>query len=692
MSHRLTPVLYPQSVAFVGGSNLLPGLRMQRGLGYAGETWVVSPTYDELEGFSCFHSLHELPGPPDLAFVAIRRELAIEAVATLRDLGCRGVICNAAGFAEAGPVGADFQARLVEAAADMPLLGPNTVGLANFVVPVAAMMANYGARHVEQGVAVVSQGGGILEDALFCDRDLRVAHVVGGGNQAVTGIEEFVDFLVDDPHVTAVGLSFEELRDLNVLRRAAAKSLASGKPIVALKFGVTFAGAHAAASHTASMTGDGAMWEALLDRLGIISTRSTSEFFETLKLIDSGQMPKGRRLMVTAGSGLQSVLAADHLSAAGFDLAQPTGERFERLRELLPAMATPCNPQDVTGAIWGDRERSEAVFSALLDEGYDAAVIVQNHPRAQSPHTVEYSAQVSAVAAASRGRDIAVIQMSPMLDCFPAEARAHSRSEGIAAMQGLVECTQALVHAVWWLERRNELLAADAGSFEIDDQGQPAAGVHRDEASAKALLAEAGVVVPVSRVSSPDEAVDAANALGYPIVVKAIDPRLLHKTEVGAVRIGLGSAEAVHDAIQTMREDMKRLAPDIPLTSVLVEVMTRDVVVELMASVTHDPAVGMVMMVASGGVEAELWKDKALVAAPFTRHEIERALDRLKAVGRLDGWRGRRAGDRAALLDLLEALGRFAARSRAEEIEINPILVGQVGALAVDAVLKLENR
>ncbi|MCP3970810.1 MAG: acetate--CoA ligase family protein, partial [Rhodobacteraceae bacterium] len=250
-----------------------------------------------------------------------------------------------------------------------PALGPNAVGLVNYVDPMAARMDHFGVHQVEHGVAIVSQGGGVLCDAVFCDRGLSITHMVGCGNQAVTGAESCVDYLLDDPRVRAVGLSFEGLHDVAGLRRTAARALSLGKPIVALKFGKSEAGARAAASHTASMTGHGEAWEALFRRLGIVSVASESEFFETLKLFDSGHIPKGRRVLVTAASGVMGVMLADHLSAAGFDLPQPDGDRAQKLRELLPGIATPCNPQDVTMAVWNHKERQRDIYATLLEQG-----------------------------------------------------------------------------------------------------------------------------------------------------------------------------------------------------------------------------------------------------------------------------------------------------------------------------------
>ncbi|MBC6406209.1 MAG: acetate--CoA ligase family protein [Rhodospirillales bacterium] len=687
--HKLDPLFKPGRVVFVGGRNLAPALKYHSDLGFAGDTWVVHPRYDVLEGYSCFSTIEDLPESPDLAFVAINREAAIEALAVLRRKGCRAVVCNAAGFAETGEAGHQLQQRLIAAAGDMAMLGPNAIGLVNYADPMAAMMDRFGVHRTERGVAIVSQGGGFLCDAVFSDRGLAITHMVGCGNQAAIGVAACVDYLLDDPRVSAVGLSFEGLHDILGLRRAAVKSLKLGKPIVALKFGKTAAGAQAAVSHTASMAGAAASWEALFDRLGIVSTASESEFFETLKLVDSGQMPHGRRVLVTAVSGVMGVMLADHLTAAGFDLPQPGGECAGRLRELLPDIATPCNPQDVTMAAWNDKDRQEAVYSALLDEGYDVALMVQNYPREGMWDMTEYEAQVAALGAACMGRGIASLQLAPMVDCFPLAARKHTQDLGLAAMQGLEECIKALSHAVRWRERREELCAEGVGKLVQVNSLPPSGGQRCDEAVAKSFLRQAGVPVPVFAACDPEQAADKAVELGFPVALKALDARLLHKTEVGAVRIGLKTRREVAGAVARMREDMARLAPGIAFGRVLVETMAPDAVAEIMASVTFDPATGPMMTIAGGGVEAELWNDSALLAAPFTRHEIERALNRLKTNKKLAGWRSAPAGDRAALLDMLEALAGFAAGGKVEEIEINPILVGRKGALAVDAVLKL---
>ncbi len=690
----LSALFKPQTLVFVGGSNLKASLRFHREQGFAGRTWIINPKHETLDGYPCFPRASDLPSAPDLAFVAIKREAAIKVIAELREVGCRAVICNAAGFSEMGKDGATLQAQLLEAAGDMALIGPNAIGVTNFLDPLAVMMDHFGVANPSQGVAIVSQGGGFLCDMVFCDRGLAISHLVGCGNQAATSVAACTDYLLDDPRVKAVGLAFEGLADIAGLRRAAAKALQVGKPLVAIKFAKSDVGAEASRSHTASMAGQDAAWEALFDRLGIISTNSESEFIETLKLLAQPNRPKGRRVLVASASGVMGIMLADHLVKAGFELPQPDPERAERLRALLPGIATPCNPQDITMAAWNDLERQTAIYCELLGQGYDLAIMGQNYPREGMWDISEYTAQLEAMGAACRELGVAGAQLAPLVDCFPAAARDHTHAQGMAALQGLEESMQALAHAVHWQERRDALLPqtamlASVACSPADSSDAMACSVSLDEADAKALLAQAGLPIPDSQICAPDHAPSAAASLGFPVVVKALDARLLHKTEAGAVALALNSEEAVRMAVDAMRADMAELVPDIPLQRLLIETMAPKPIAEFLASVRMDPAVGPVMMIAGGGTQAELWNDSQLIAAPFTRDAIEGALDRLKTTRLLEGWRGQPAGDRQGLLDALEALARCADNPDLLEMEINPIMVSPSSVIAVDAVAKL---
>ncbi len=610
----------------------------------------------------------------DLAFVGVPRHAAVTVIAQLRDQGCKAVICNAAGFLETGDD--DSQARLSDAARGMALLGPNSIGLVNFLYPMAAVMDHFGCAHPTSGVAIVSQGGGFLCDCVFADRGLPVTHLVGCGNQAGVCVSEATEYLLNDPRVTAVGLSFEGVGDIAALRRAAARAATLGKPIVALKFGRSDVGAKAAASHTASMTGAGAAWDALFDRLGIIATNTMSEFLETLKLVDAGQVPRGRRALVTAASGVMGIMLADHLSAAGFELPQPTDEITARMRPLLPDIATPANPMDVTMAAWNDTRAQTAFQSVLLETGYDLAILVQNYPPEGAWDVSEYAAQLEALAQAAEGRDMALIQLAPLIDCLPASAREQTRAAGMVPMQGLSECIAALGLTLRWRERLDAIRREGPEAL-ICGQASPATGRTLDEFDAKERLAAVGIPVPAGRRCAPGDAAEVAQALGFPVALKALDAALLHKSDAGGVALGLCTRDAVEAAVAQMQAM-------IPTDRVMVERMAPVAVAEVMASVTTDPVVGRVMMIAGGGVQAELWSDQRLIAAPFTRPQIEAALASLNVSRLIGGYRGASAGDQNALIDALCALAALDG-----DVEVNPILVHEQGVTAVDAVMRL---
>jgi acetate---CoA ligase (ADP-forming) len=424
------------------------------------------------------------------------------------------------------------------------------------------------------------------------------------------------------------------------------------------------------------MTGAGAAWDALFDRLGIIATASMSEFLETLKLVDSGHLPRGRRVLVTAASGVMGIMLADHLSAAGFEMPQPSDQIAGRMRPLLPAIATPANPMDVTMAAWNDRAGQVAFQSILMEQGYDIAILVQNYPPEDAWDIAEYAAQLEALAEAAAGRNMALIQLSPLVEGLPAAARAQTRKAGMVPMQGLVECIAALGHVQHWQDRLAAIRAEGAAGL-ILPRTDPAKGQTLDEAAAKSRLAALGVPVPKNRTCTPAEAPGIAAALGFPVALKALDPDLLHKSEAGGVRLNLRSQADVSQAVAAMQAAC-------PTPQVLVERMAPAAMAEVMASVTTDPAVGRVMMLAGGGVQAELWSDQVLIAAPFTQAEIARALARLKTSALIDGYRGRPAGDRAALITALLALACVDG-----DVEVNPILVHEQGVTAVDAVMRL---
>ena len=313
-------------------------------------------------------------------FLAIPRTVAVDTVRSLRDMGAGGVVCYTAGFRELGGEGADLEAALVEAAGDVALVGPNCFGTLNFIAGAALWPYDHGGGRVERGVAIVSQSGMLSSNLTMNRRTLPIAHVIGAGNQSVLGIEDYLDVLVDDPAVTAIGLYVEQLRDIARFCDAALRALDAGTPIVAMKAGASDIAASLTVTHTGSLSGSDDAYQALFDRLGVIRVPSPVMMMETLKMLTIGGVPEGRRIAAFTASGGDAAMLADYAQDHGLTFAPPSREATAALEALLPEIATVSNPLDYTTPLWGNVEAVTEVVATVLRDGHDAALMVQDYP------------------------------------------------------------------------------------------------------------------------------------------------------------------------------------------------------------------------------------------------------------------------------------------------------------------------
>ncbi len=350
---NLRRLLSPRSIVFIGGSNLAEPIENTRSVGFEGDIWVVNPNYPELAGVQCFTSVADLPEAPDAAFVAVRADLTVSVVAELAKKGCGGAVCYAAGFAEIGGEGASLQKQLVDVAGDMAVVGPNCYGLLNFNSGVALWPDRLsGGRH-ETGVAIISQSGNLALNLTMQDRSVPITHLISVGNQAVLGAGDYIEPLLEDDRVKAIGFYIEGLKDIAGFSHAALKALQKGVPLVVLKAGTSEIGTQLTLSHTSSLAGSDDMYQAMFDRLGIMRVHSQAELLETLKLAAVCQVPPSNRVGILTCSGADSALMADGLDKAGLTLPPLTGEQIDTLSGILPGFVTLCNPLDYNTSIWG---------------------------------------------------------------------------------------------------------------------------------------------------------------------------------------------------------------------------------------------------------------------------------------------------------------------------------------------------
>lgn len=689
---NLKRLLAPRHLAFVGGRGMARALRRCAEGGYCGPMWLVNPQHDSLEGVPCVRSVAELPCGPDAVFVATNRELTLACVAELAAKGAGGAICYASGFAETGAAGQALQQRLLAAAGDMALLGPNCYGLLDYLHRSALWPVAHGGQPVERGVAVLTQSGNFAYNLSMSDRSLPVAYMASVGNQAQLGIAELMDVLLDEPRVTAIGLHLEGLKNVPGFARAAYKALQRGIPIVALKTGVSQIGAELALSHTSSLSGSDALYDSLFARLGVIRVSGPVSFVETLKAAACGRLPGGNSLVALACSGGDAGLIADY--AERNDLRLPgldAGQRDE-LATVLPTYANLVNPLDFTTAIWGDAQALERMLDSALRSPADAAMLVLDYPAEFTGERPECDLllELYCAALARHGKGGFVTSAFPEL--LPRAARERLHAQGVAALQGVEEGLAAWGRIAGYSQRRQALLdLGEAALVPLCPPALPGRGRLLDEWQSKQALQAFGLTVPKGVQSTPDKALAAAEALGYPLVLKALSAQLPHKTEAGAVALDLRDTAAVDAALGQMRARLAALTPPVAFDRVLLEPMASAPLAELIVGIKRESDFALALVIGAGGVLVELLKDSRCLLLPTTPGAIRAAVLELRSAPLLQGFRGRAAADLDALVAAIGAVADYACENAGQllELDVNPLLVGAHGTVAVDALIRL---
>lgn len=681
MTRSLERLTRPKTIAVFGGKEARRVIEQCHKMGFAGEIWPVHPKSDEILGRRCYRSVADLPDAPDAAFVGVNRQLTIEIVRELSARGAGGAICYASGFREAASEladGDDLQKALVEAAGDMPILGPNCYGFINMLDGALLWPDQHGMLRVEQGVAVLTQSSNIACNISMQQRGLPLAYLMTAGNQAQTGLAELACTVIKDPRVTAIGLHVEGFDSLETLERLAGLSRELKKPVAMLKVGRSEAARLAAVSHTASLAGNDRVSSALLQRLGIGRVQTLPELLETLKLLHLYGPLESADISSMSCSGGEASLMADAGMKRRISYRPLRNEQLEPLRETLGLMVALANPLDYHTFVWGNQEKQTAAFTAMMQGGYAMNLVVLDIPRLDRCDATDWLTTVNAVVAArtATGANAGVVaSMGENLPEAVAERLMHDRvvpffgiEEALAAAE-----TAAFIGAAWRQPAPVPLLKVPAGAGET---------VTLNEDEAKRELSAFGLTVPHGLVvMDPQEAGHAAERLGFPVALKGRG--VAHKTEAGAVRLTLGNREEVVAAAHAMAG---------VANGYLVEKMAAKPVAEIIIGAMRDPIAGPVLTVGAGGILVELLDDSALITLPTSPEAISAAISGLKIKTLLDGYRGGPKGDIAALEQAVAAVAAYLVANAAdvEELDINPVMVlseGE-GVVAVDALVR----
>jgi acyl-CoA synthetase (NDP forming) len=673
MTRDLDRLLRPRTIAVVGGGAWCRQVIEQcRKMGFDGDVWPVHPTANQIAGAPTFRSVQDLPSAPDATFIGVNRDTTINIVRALSGLNAGGAVCFASGFLEAvaeDATGADLQAQLLQAADDMPILGPNCYGFINYLDGALLWPDQHGGVRVESGIALVTQSSNIAINLTMQRRGLPIAYVVTAGNQAQAGISEIGRALLDDPRVTVLGLHIEGIGDLRAFEGLADHAHRLGKPIVAIKVGRSEQARAATVSHTASLAGGDAGADALLARLGIARVPDLPTFIETLKLLHvTGPLAQNTVATISCSGG-EASLSADTGHALGVAFPPLNTRQKQDLRDALGPKVALANPLDYHTYIWRDVPAMTKAFAAMADPAIAMTILIVDFPRSDRCSPDDWACVIEACIAAAQQTGTHFGMAATLPELMPESVAEVLMAAGIVPFCGLTEALAAC---------RAASVQTPMHEPAILLPGVEAPSVLIPEGDAKQRLAAYGLRVPrAERCAAPQDVPGAASRVGFPLVLKG--EGIAHKTEAGAVKLNITSAQDANAAALTMS------AP-----SFLVEEMITGMVAEILIGVVRDPAHGFVLTIAAGGTLTEILKDAVSLLVPASDASIETALNSLKIAPLLNGYRGAAPADRPAIMRAIQAVQDYATANAKglQEVEINPLICTPTDAIAADALLR----
>ena len=688
----------PRSVAVIGASRSKE--KLGHGVlanliefGYPGQIYPINPKADEILGLKCYPSVLDVPGPIDLAIVVIPAQFVAAVLEECGQKGVKGVVIISAGFREAGREGVKRERKIVDIAKryKMRLVGPNCLGIIDTVCP---LNASFAAGMPPKGtIAFMSQSGAlctaILDWALAAG--IGFSHFVSLGNKADVAEVDLLEAWENDPHSNVILTYIEGLpagrKFMEVARRVTRRI-----PVIAVKAGTTSAGSRAVSSHTGSLAGSERAYEAAFRQSGVLRAESIQHLFDYSLAFAYQPVLRGRRIAIVTNAGGPGVMATDALEREGLSLASLSRDTIEFLRTHLPPAANIYNPVDVLGDALADRY-GLALEAVLKDKNVDGVIVILT-PQVMTK--IEETARLVG--------EIAARYDKPVLGCFMGEAKV---SAGIKILnehkipnypfpERAVGAMRAMMDYRRWLERpplKVEEFEVDREKVkEIFAQVRAEGRVTIGDAEAREIMQAYGIPIPQSKLArTPEEAVEIAEEIGYPVVMKVASPDILHKTDIGGVKLNIASATDVRDAFDLLVYRATRFMPDAEIWGCLVQEMVKEAK-EVIVGMNCDPQFGPLVMFGLGGIYVEALRDVSFRIAPFSRQEAEEMIREIRSYELLKGVRGERPADIAAIVDCLLRVSQLATDfPEIVELDINPLMVKEAGggAVAVDMRLVL---
>ena len=687
----ITALAEPRSVAIIGASNdpdRIGGraLKFMLKRQFAGEIYPVNPKRDIVQGVRAYESIAGLPEKPDVALVSLPANLVVDTVRDLSATGVKSAVIFSAGFAETGEDGVAMQKALVEAAGSMRILGPNSLGLFNERINfwgtfTAALETGW---PVPGRIGIASQSGAYGAHMLCAAREQRIGTSVfiATGNEADITTADAIGWMAEHDEIDTIVSYVEGVRSGPQLVQALEAARAARKPVIMLKAGRSALGSQAAQSHTAALAGDDAVIDSVLADLGVIRVNSTQEALDIAMAAQRRIFPVSNAMGVLTVSGGAGIIIADEAERYGVTMPEMPQDAQARMHEKL-AFAATRNPVDCTAQALNQLSLTGDFGVEMVENGdYSSFLTFFSHAGGVPSIAPGLRRELGRIRDARPG----VLHVLSVLG--DEEIIEQYEAEGFVVYDDPSRAVRAIA-------AMNQLGASFSKPGTSDLPSLPAVDLPEstpNEALAKQILSSVGVSIAQEAVcSTVDDAVRAAESIGFPVVLKILSPDILHKTEIGGVLTNVTDAAGVREGFETLMARAREARPDARLDGVLVAQQVQSGV-ECIMGVQNDPVFGPIALFGLGGIHVEVFKDVVLSPCPFGVVRARELIRSINGMALLDGVRGRPAVDIDALANMLSRLSVFAANAGPAlvSVDLNPVIATPGGAWAVDALIELE--
>jgi acetyltransferase len=705
----------PRSVAIVGASqrtDALPNreprgnrvIRNLKNFGYPGRIVAINPKYSEVMDCPCYADIGAVPEPVDCVVLAVPNRYVPDLLESAANAGTRAAVVFAAGFAEIGPQGKTRQARLEALSRERGFLicGPNCYGVLNVYGKAPLFASAIPPGFLAGPVALVSQSGGLsttIANAMMLNRHVGLSHIVSCGNQSGATFEEYFNYLVDDENTRVIAAFVEGFKQPDKLLAVARKAAARNKPLIVLKGGRSEVSKRAAATHSGSLAGAAEVIDAAFRQSGIVSVRSLNELIDAVSVFSCETFVKryhgGRRIGVLSGSGGECTLVSDAAANVGLEVPELTATTQAQLQEAVADFGNMNNPLDGTGAMYDDPNIFPSLLQGLIDDANIDVVTINLEANDPRPRELKSGNRFSAII------ETAVAASRKPIACFSSvvggpvdpDILLPLRKAGVPLMEGAECATATIRNLAEYFEFQLNCRPDAGGVVQTAPPNNLPSGILSVEASFR-LLEQFGIsAVKTVLARTADEAVAAAERMGFPVALKIEAAEITHKSDVGGVALKLTDASEVREAYARIQSEVARHAASAKIDGVVVQRMANEGI-EMILGVKRDPLFGPVILCGFGGLFVELLKDVAVGIPPLSPALALDMLKRLRGFPLLGGVRGKPPADVDALCEAIAGVSRLALslNDQLTGLDINPLIVlsKRQGVVAVDALVEIQ--